>query len=104
MKVKVHPQVYEEMEYYRAWYESKAKNLGTDYLREVDYAIKRVVESPETWPWYDKENQTRKFLIHRFPFGVIYRLKENTIQILAVADLRRKPGYWKNRLTLFSKS
>ena len=98
MKLKAHPEVYNEMEYYRSWYESKAKNLGIDFLREVDHAIERISESPETWPWYDKQIGVRKFLVHRFPFGVIYKLKENVIQIVAVADLRRKPGYWQDRL------
>ena len=101
MKVKAHPHVYDELAYYRSWYDSKARNLGTEYLNEVDYAIEKIIESPDTWPWYDKEIGARKFLVHRFPFGVIYRKKAGAIEILAVADLRRKPGYWKERLSFF---
>ncbi len=101
-KLKVHPEAYNEMEYYCSWYESKASNLGTDFLKEVDYAIKRINESQESWPWYDKEIGARKFLVHRFPFGVIYKFKEKVIQIIAVADLRIKPGYWKNQLTFIT--
>ncbi len=46
MKLKAHPEVYNEMEYYRSWYESKAKNLGIDFLREVDHA---KVYGPGRW-------------------------------------------------------
>lgn len=101
MKVRAHPLVYDELEHYRSWYDSKARHLGTDFVEEVDYAVKRIAESPETWPWYDKTIDVRKFLVHRFPFGVIYRNKIGVVQVLAIADLRRKPGYWKDRLSFF---
>jgi toxin ParE1/3/4 len=101
MKIIAHPEIYYEMEYYRSWYEEKAERLGTDFLKEVDYAIKRICESPQTWPWYDKDLEVRKFLIHRFPFALLYKYKRDQIQIIAVADQRREPGYWKDRLTDF---
>jgi toxin ParE1/3/4 len=100
-KLEAHPEVYEEVEYYRFWYESKANKLGFDFLKEIDYALDSIKQSPCTWPWYDKQMGIRKFLVHRFPFGVLYMLKGDVIQIIAVADLRRKPGYWKNRIVFF---
>jgi hypothetical protein len=33
----------------------------------------------------------------RFPYGVIYRLSGDTVEIVAVMHLSRKPGYWKHR-------
>ncbi len=97
-KIEAHPDVYEELDDSRTWYDEKASNLGVDFLREVDNAIERIRESPETWSWYEKEIGVRKFLVHRFPYAVIYRYNDNIIYILAVANLRRKPGYWKHRI------
>jgi len=98
LKIKAHPEVYEELENSRTWYDEKATKLGVDFLKEVDNAIERIRESPEAWSWYEKKIGVRKFLVHRFPYAVIYRYNENMIYILAVANLRRKPGYWKHRI------
>jgi hypothetical protein len=40
---------------------------------------------------------TRRCLVNRFPFGVIYQLKSDRLHIVAIADLRRHPEYWLNR-------
>jgi hypothetical protein len=94
-KIVVHPDVYKELEESRAWYEERVKNLGIDFLHAVDDAIDRVCEFPETWTWYEKKYKIRKFLLQRFPYAVIYRYRKNIIEIISVANLRRKPGYWK---------
>lgn len=36
--------------------------------------------------------------IIRFPYGIIYRLKEDQIEIIAIMHLHRRPGYWKMRV------
>jgi hypothetical protein len=40
---------------------------------------------------------TRRCLTNKFPYGILYRIVENNIRIMAVMNLHRKPGYWKNR-------
>ncbi len=43
--------------------------------------------------------QTRRFLLRKFPFILIYRERDSgDIQILAAAHTSRKPGYWKRRI------
>jgi len=37
--------------------------------------------------------------MERFPYGIIYRLEKNTIYIVAIAHFKRRPFYWKERLT-----
>lgn len=97
-KVDVHPDVYAELEHSRAWYEERAKNLGADFLEEVDRAIETVREAPAIWPLRDGSRGIRRYLIHRFPYGVVYRIKDRVIQIIAVMHFRRHPDYWRKRL------
>jgi plasmid stabilization system protein ParE len=52
-----------------------------------------IAEAPQRWP--AGPHGTRKFLLHRFPFAVIYRELPSAIQVLAVAHGRWRPGYWK---------
>jgi hypothetical protein len=42
--------------------------------------------------------ETRRCLLRRFPYGLIYALDQDDILILAVAHTRREPGYWRDRL------
>ena len=63
---------------------------------EVERALACIIQAPRRWavgPY-----STRRFLLRRFPFILIYReLTPGEIQIVAVAHTARKPGYWKRR-------
>ena len=93
--VKLHPDALQELHYAARWYESQTYSLRNDYLSDVDRAINFIKESPTTWPLY--VNGTRRFLLRRFPFAIVYRYRRNSIEILAVMHLRRHPNYWMTR-------
>ncbi|MBW2573349.1 MAG: hypothetical protein JRE61_13700 [Deltaproteobacteria bacterium] len=46
LKIDVHPAVYFELEDSRSWYEECAKNLGNEFLCEVDRAFSAVQQAP----------------------------------------------------------
>ena len=96
-RVDVHPDVYAELEHSRAWYEDRAPNLGTEFLVEVDRAIATVRVSPATWPFRDETQGIRRYLVHRFPYGVVYQIRDDIVQVIAVMHLRRHPDYWRGR-------
>ncbi len=79
------------------WYEEQSKGLGDRFLDEVDIAMEAIAGYPETWPPYVAG--TRRFLLHRFPFAIVYFHSETKITIVALMHFKRKPGYWKNRVT-----
>jgi len=49
------------------------------------------VSFPEAWS--KMSENTRRCLVNRFPYGVIYSTNEEEIIILAVMQLNREPGY-----------
>jgi len=55
----------------------------------------KILEAPERWP--EHLQGTRRFLLHRFPFSIVYRLKGDVIEVVAIAHAKRRPGYWKRR-------
>ena len=92
----IHPAAVEEAEEATRWYRQRSAQAADDFVREVNRAIEKIQAAQQRWP--AGPYGTRKFLFHRFPFAVVYRELPSTIQVLAVAHGRRRPGYWKNRL------
>lgn len=91
------PEADQEMLEAARYYQSLSSGLGDDYLAEVEHAVQSIALSPRTWPVL--EGDFRRRLVKRFPFGVIYRIEPDIIVIIAVAHLRKKPGYWKKRIS-----
>jgi plasmid stabilization system protein ParE len=79
-----------------AHYEAQAPGLGKEYTVEVRQALSRIEDHPEAWQRLGR--RVRRYLLHRFPYGLIYAPLPNEIVIVAVMHLHRKPGYWRGRL------
>ena len=77
------------------FYESKRVGLGLDFEKAVKAAVELIQQSPERWPL--REDGTRRYLIHRFPYFVVYLHYEDRLWIIAFAHCRRRPGYWSDR-------
>jgi hypothetical protein len=77
-------------------YESKERGLGGRFLVEVDGTIARILMAPEAWRRLSA--RTRRCLVHRFPFGVLYQIRGREILVVSVMDLRRDPVSWKKYL------
>lgn len=86
----------EELSSAVAFYEARSSGLGIDFLREIEHGLNALRHQPCLWPV--REDGTRRYLLHRFPYVVVYRFYEDAIWILAFAHCRRKPGYWTKRL------
>lgn len=78
------------------YYEDSRSGLGLEFAQEVYAAITRVIQFPDAWSPMSKN--TRRCLVSRFPFGIIYQVKSGYVRIIAVADLRRRPNYWLDRV------
>ena len=68
---------------------------------EVDHALAAIIERPLTWPLWPGVGGAvgvRRFSLARFPFAIGYLVKDDEIDVLAVAHLKRRPGYWFDRL------
>nr|VFK59904.1 MAG: ParE toxin of type II toxin-antitoxin system, parDE [Candidatus Kentron sp. UNK]VFK70163.1 MAG: ParE toxin of type II toxin-antitoxin system, parDE [Candidatus Kentron sp. UNK] len=77
------------------YYEKCQSGLGLEFSEEIHAAIERIREHPNAWTAVD--SKTRRCLTNRFPYGILYRVVESHIRIMAVMHLHRKPDYWTNR-------
>lgn len=79
-----------------AWYDSQLPGLATQFLDELDKAVRRIVTYPSSCE--EMEPELRRCLLSRFPYGLIYGIDDETVIVVAVAHLHRKPRYWADRL------
>jgi plasmid stabilization system protein ParE len=95
MKYSFHEEA--EKEFFAAieYYEECQPGLGLRFSEEVHASIEKICSYPYAWTAVDPE--TRRCLTNKFPYGILYRIVENNIRIMAVMHLHRKPDYWKNR-------
>jgi plasmid stabilization system protein ParE len=93
--VEVHPLAADETEAAERWYRERNDTAAARFRRELDRVVGLIAERPEAAPPYI--GNTRRFLLRRFPFFVVYRVHIGHVQVVAVAHARRRPGYWVQR-------
>ena len=94
--VDVLPQAIEEAREARDYYLSKTAAAEEAFRSELERAVELIREHPETWPTY--VHGTRRFVLRRFPYSIVYRTDGTTSLIVAVAHAKRKPGFWRSRV------
>jgi plasmid stabilization system protein ParE len=77
------------------WYAERSPIAAQAFATEVNACVERVGEAPDRWPLYLRG--TRRYLFPHFPFSLVYRVRNEEIEIVAVAHHRRRPGYWRSR-------
>jgi len=95
MTFEFHPKARTEFIAAIAYYEESSKGVGLRFSREVYAAIDRVVANPHSWPQITEN--TRRCLTRRFPYSVVYEIRESDVLIIAVAHFSREPVYWGDR-------
>ncbi|MCK4393761.1 type II toxin-antitoxin system RelE/ParE family toxin [Candidatus Bipolaricaulota bacterium] len=79
-----------------AYYNTQSEGLGYDFAAEVKRTIGRIVQYSDAWA--SLSQRTRRCRTNRFPYGVVYQVRGDTILIVAVMHLHKHPGSWKSRL------
>lgn len=95
LEVRFHPDAVEEVDRARDWYRQRNPVAGAAFVLELDRAVTHIQEAPERWPRFTPT--TRRFVLPRFPFDVIYRAHGRHLEVVAVAHHKRRPGYWRAR-------
>ncbi len=70
-----------------------APQAAENFLVQIEHAVEILRQFPEIGaPTYPG---TRSFPLNGFPFSLVYHLSGETLNIIAVAHHRRRPGYWR---------
>ena len=93
--INLHPAAVAEARAAWQWYADRSTQAAAAFVDELDHAMAQIAEAPTRWPRY--VGLTRRYLLHRFPFLVVYRERDGEIEVVAIAHGHRRPGYWQAR-------
>src|SRR5256885_11080949 len=87
-----HPKAEQEYLAALAWYQERSLVAAIGFESTFERAINTIREAPQRWPVY--LSGCRRYILHQFPFIVVYSIFNSHITVLAVAHAHRRPGYW----------
>jgi len=93
--LRILPDAAQDLREAEAWYWRRSARAADGFLVEVGRAFALIREAPNRWPAY--RASTRRFVLERYPFSIVYRFEDGTVYVVAVAHAKRRPGYWRRR-------
>lgn len=90
------PEAIAELEEAYEFYEGRVPGLGAQFKSEFRHALALILEQPRAWTPIG--GGLRRCRLNRFPYALVYGEHEQRIIVIAVANLKRRPRYWRSRL------
>ena len=95
MNLAIHPGASADISEQATYYESKQQGLGLAFMDEIDTGIETILAMPLAFP--ERRPNLRMFVLPRFPFSVLYRVTDRTLQILVIRHHARDDEYGMGR-------
>ena len=90
------PAAQRELEQAADYYDLESPGLGMKFGNAVEEALEALVEFPDSCPVH--LGKTRKLVLARYPYSILYWVDGTHIVVSAVAHQSRRPGYLRDRL------
>lgn len=84
-----------EFEDAAVWYDKQRPGLGEEFIIEIEESLASAVAAPLRYPLVFGD--IRRTVARRFPFSVYFRVRSDTVVVLAVFHGRRNPTIWQRR-------
>jgi toxin ParE1/3/4 len=78
-----------------AYYGRAREGLGHAFIAEVHRSLDELCALPLAGTLVNKD--VRWWVVRRFPYSILYRVRPDHIRILAIAHHKRRPLYWRGR-------
>lgn len=78
------------------YYNKQCPGLGFEFAAEVKSTLSRIAAFPNAWPLFSR--RTRRSLVHRFPYGVLYQVRTEEILVTAIMHIKLDPEKWQKRV------
>lgn len=95
-RLRLQPEARDDIREARLWYDEQRAGLGKDFVQEVETALGAIRSNPARFsPIY---RHFRRALLHRFPYGIVFAVSDDTVQVVACLHARRDPDTWLHRV------
>jgi len=96
MRIEYHPQVAQELEEIRDFYEQRSVGLGFVSVDVFERQVSRIAGAPERW--MKVQGDVRRCMLSRFPYVIYFRqISPQCIRITVIKHQRRHPEYGRDR-------
>lgn len=96
MRVRLEPPANDEFAEAAAYLTDQSSQAAERFVIEMAAAMQLLVQFPRIGT--PLHGDMRRLLLRTFPYQLIYRVLGDEVRIYAVAHLKRRPGYWSERL------
>jgi plasmid stabilization system protein ParE len=79
-----------------AWYAERSAKASTGFEAAVADVVEQLGENPARYPECEEAGY-RYATLSGYPYSLIYRVRDEIVQVVAGAHARRRPGYWSRR-------
>jgi plasmid stabilization system protein ParE len=95
-RVRLRPELLDDVSEAYAWYEERANGLGDEFLRAFYAAIARIQRNPTLFR--KAYSEFRRLFLRRFPFFLYYRIEDETIVFILLFHCARNPRIIRREL------
>jgi toxin ParE1/3/4 len=92
-----HPAARRDLKRAFEWYLQRSPQAASNLLVRFDETAMHILASPNIFPASDLG--CRKARIPKYPLSLIFRQRNDSITIVAVAHAKRRKSFWHNRIT-----
>ena len=97
-QVTAHPEAIAELREAIRYYEHQSPGLGRRFFDEVNFYIALIIEYPTRFAL--RNSGIYRANLKVFPFNVNFLIEDETIAIVAIANNKRRPYYWEDRIPI----
>jgi plasmid stabilization system protein ParE len=91
-----HPAARDEFVAAAAYYDSALPGLGHRFVSAVRRATDFALSHPQAGS--PRVPGARRVQVSGFPYEVVYQVRGDSVEVLAIAHQHRRPGYWQERV------
>lgn len=96
ISIRLHPAARREIRRAFEWYLQEAgQRVAAGFLDDFEQTLSLLKNHPEIGE--PGGSHTRRLVFQRYPYTVVYGLKGETLEIVAIAHHSRQPEYWAGR-------
>jgi len=93
-----HPSAALELVEARDWYDQTEPGLGYELVVDVDATLAAIAEGRLPTLSHPGIPGVRRVSLKRFPYWLVLLERRDEIVLVAVAHMKRRPGYWRTRV------